>query len=101
MPDNVDDPQSVDGDMREAEWLRLVRLRSKTQGNVVTVRSRSWARALASTGIFFTFFGLWWLRYIWSVAGLYSIFSIGGLLLVFGSTGFGVLLLAKAARKSG
>jgi hypothetical protein len=100
MPDDADSVQALDVDRREEEWLRLVRLRSKSQEKWGTARPRYWTRALASIGIFFAFFGLWWLRYIWSVAGLYPIFSIGGLLLVFAPISLGVLLLVDATRKT-
>ncbi len=99
MPDDAESDQTGKGDRREEEWLRLVLLTSKSQGKWGTARPRYWTRALASTGIFFAFFGLWWLRYIWSVAGLNSILSIAGLLLVFAPISLGVLLLVDASRK--
>ncbi len=99
MPDNADNVQTEKGDRREEEWLRLVQLRTKSQGQRRTARPRYWTRALVSMGIFFAFFGVWWLRYIWSITGLYSIFSIGGLLLIFAPISLGVLLLVDASRK--
>jgi hypothetical protein len=33
MPDDADSVQALDVDRREEEWLRLVRLRSKSQKN--------------------------------------------------------------------
>jgi hypothetical protein len=99
MPDSADSVRTGDGDKREEEWLRLAQLKSRSPGQWGTTRPRYWTRTLASTGMFFIFFGLWWLRYIWSVAGLLFIFSIGGLLLVFAPIGVGVLLLVDAARE--
>ncbi len=81
-----------DAEMTEKEWLRLKALKKSPP--------RRPSAGLVLIGLFSLIFGLWWMRYIWSVSGFFALFSPVAGIAVLLPISLGILVLLDWRKKS-